>query len=119
MVALSLAAGVLGTTLPTAAAADALAVQPLSVSLRVPKVQVTRAANFDWLAKRRGSESHLGLDGALAGPDRPGQLDLLARRVRQEIPLLLELTYSVTRKFSRQSGRPRLFGQGCTSRWLK
>jgi hypothetical protein len=51
-IAVALISGLLTAAMPSQSHADGLAVEPMKVSFRVPKVQVTRTAKFDWLAKR-------------------------------------------------------------------
>ncbi len=68
----ALISGLLALTTPTQSYADALAIEPMKVSLRVPKVQVTRTAKFDWLAKR-GSSAKVTLASAERTPSQIGR----------------------------------------------
>ena len=51
-VAAVLVSGLLIVTGPSESRADALAIAPMKVALRMPKAQAIRPVKFDWLAKR-------------------------------------------------------------------
>lgn len=51
-VTLALLAGLLTVSAPGAARADALAIAPMKVAMRMPAIQVTQTPKFNWLAKR-------------------------------------------------------------------
>jgi hypothetical protein len=52
-IALALIGTFLLVAVPSGAQADSPGAAPMQVSYSVPNVQVTRAANHDWLAKRK------------------------------------------------------------------
>jgi hypothetical protein len=57
VVAIALVGGLLTVAVPSKSRADAVAVEPIKASLRLPKSHSARTVKFDWLAKRGPTKS--------------------------------------------------------------